>query len=265
MDKEQDERSGPTKQSTGIQSVEIGMTVLDAFAAAPGAMTLKQVSEASGMSPSKAHRYLASFVRSGMLVQIGSHGLYDLGPTARRLGLAAMGRLDPFAVASNGLLRLRDITGHTVLLAVWTDNGPTLVRWESGREPLVLSIRIGSSLPLRGTSVGLTFLAYMPSSVTQPVLAAQQRLVGAGGPQRPLSSRELEKVRSSRSIHTESALIGGIDAIAAPVFDAPARLSSVIALLAPHRTLEGPKLGKVRHHVEAIAREISTELGCPPD
>lgn len=259
------ERIGSATQSMGIQSVEIGMTILNAFAASPSAMTLKEVSEACRMSPSKAHRYLASFVRSGMLTQIGSHGLYDFGPTARRLGLAAMGRLDSFAVASNGLLRLRDLTGHTVLLAVWSDSGPTLVRWETGREPLILTLRIGSSVPLRDTAIGRTFLAHMPGNLTQPVLANQDKLAGADRAQALVSAAELEKIRASRSLHKASALIPGIDAIAAPVFDAPDRLSSVIGLLAPHRSLEGTKLGRIRGQVEAVAREISIELGCPTE
>lgn len=265
MHDDEDEPIGRATQSMGIQSVEIGMTILNAFGASPGAMTLKEVSAACGMSPSKAHRYLASFVRAGMLIQIGSHGLYDLGPTARRLGLAAMGRLDTFAVASNGLLRLRDLSGHTVLLVVWSDGGPMLVRWETGREPLILTLRIGSSVPLRDSAIGRTFLAYLPGSLTQPVLALQAKMAGADRDQKPLSAAELEKIRASRSLHMASALIRGIDAIAAPVFDAPGRLSSVIGLLAAHRSLEGAKLGKVRGQIEAIAREISIELGCPAD
>lgn len=265
MDIEQDESNGETTQSAGIQSVEIGMVVLNAFAESSSAMSLKQVSLMTGMAPSKVHRYLASFVRTGMLMQGATNGLYDLGPTARRLGLAAMGRLDTFTIASNGLFKLRDLTGHTVCMSVWSDNGPILVRWESGQEPLVLSLRIGSSIPLMDTSIGNTFLAYLPSSVTQPIVALQQKLSGSKPARKSLTATELEQIRSSRSILATSALISGVDAISAPVFEAPDRLSCVITLAAPHRLLTGAKLQKARQCVETIAREVSVELGCPKD
>jgi DNA-binding IclR family transcriptional regulator len=265
VDQELDVIEGGTTQSTGIQSVEIGMAILNTFVASSGAMSLKQVSQATGMAPSKVHRYLASFVRSGMLIQAATNGLYDLGPNARRLGMAAMARLDAFSVASNGLLKLRDLTGHTVCMAVWSESGPMLVRWESGQEPLILSLRIGSSIPLLDTSIGRTFLAYLPSSVTEPAVKLQQKLSGTQPTRTLLTEAELDEIRSSFSTYTASALIKGVDAIAAPVFEAPNRLFSVITLAASHRSLQGTKLDKARQQVETIAREISLELGCPQD
>lgn len=256
-----DETSAGESQSTGIQSVEIGMTILEAFVTSSAAMSLKQVSVATHMAPSKVHRYLASFVRSGMLIQVAANGLYDLGPTARRLGLAALGRLDAFSVATNGLLKLRDLTGHTVCMTVWGEVGPILVRWETGQEPLILNLRIGSSIPLLDTSIGHTFLAHLPESVTRPALALQQRLAGTEPGREFPSAEELDKVRASRSIYTMSALIEGVDAIAAPVFEGPDRLFSVIALAAPHRSLKEPQLKQIRQQVETIASEVSTELG----
>lgn len=248
-------------QSTGIQSVEIGMAILDAFVNSSSAMSLKQVSIATNMAPSKVHRYLASFVRSGMLVQATTNGLYDLGPEARRLGLAAMGRLDAFSVATNGLLKLRDLTGHTVCMAVWGQGGPILVRWEAGQEPLIVNLRIGSSIPLLDTSIGHTFLAHLPKSITQPALALQQQLAGAETEPKFPTDEALERIRANRSIYTMSALIEGIDAIAAPVFEGTDRLFSVITLAAPHRSLAGKQLDRIRKQVETIAHEISAELG----
>ncbi|MCJ8159020.1 IclR family transcriptional regulator [Sphingomonas sp. LaA6.9] len=248
-------------QSAGIQSVEIGIKVLDVFAGSTSAMSLKQVCEASGMAPSKVHRYLVSFVRSGMLIQFGPNGLYDLGPTARRLGLVAMGRLDSFAIASKHLLLLRDTTGHTVCLTIWGDSGPVLVRWENGSAPLMVNLRVGSSMPLTESAIGRLFLAHMPPVVTQPVLKRQKQMASADAGAPSLSDRELEEVRAARTVHLSSALIAGVDAVAAPVFDAQENLSSVICLLASHEALRGRGSAKVISAVEETARRISYELG----
>ena len=240
------------------------MNVLDAFASSSSAMSLKQVCQALGMAPSKVHRYLVSFVRSGMLTQFGANGLYDLGPSARRLGLTAMGRLDVFAAASKELLWLRDTADQTVCLTIWGEAGPTLVRWETGSVPLLMSIRIGSVLPLGESAIGRVFLAHMPKIMTQPILKRQHQLAGLKAERPGLSEDELERIRSSPSIYLSSAMIAGVDAVAAPVFDAGGNLSSVISLLAPHQALIGTASARLCRQVEEAARRISYELGHLP-
>ncbi|KRB85364.1 hypothetical protein ASE00_00720 [Sphingomonas sp. Root710] len=249
------------QQSAGIQSVEIGMSVLEAFARSNSAMSLKQVCQDLDMAPSKVHRYLVSFVRSGMLTQFGANGLYDLGPTARRLGMRAMGRLDSFAAASKELLWLRDTIDETVCLTIWGDGGPTLIRWESGSTPLLMTIRVGSLLPVGESAIGRLFLAHMPRATLQPILKRQRQLAGLKGDRPSLSDEEIAEIRAARSIHLESALIAGVDAIAAPVFDADGALSSVICVLAPHQSTAGEAAKRLHRNIEEAARRISYELG----
>lgn len=249
------------QQSAGIQSVEIGMSVLEAFARSNSAMSLKQVCQDLDMAPSKVHRYLVSFVRCGMLTQFGANGLYDLGPTARRLGTTAMGRLDSFAAASKELFWLRDTTDQTVSLSVWGDGGPTLVRWESGSTPLLISLRVGSILPLAESAIGRLFLAHMPRATVQPILKRQRQLAGLKGDHPGLSDEEMAEIRGARSIHLVSAMIANVDAVAAPVFDADGALSSVICLLAPHNVALGSAAPRLCRDVEEAARRVSYELG----
>lgn len=255
-------RGAARRRSAGIQSIEIGMRLLDVFAGSPSALTLKQASEAAGMAPSKVHRYLVSLVRSGMLVQLNPNGAYDLGPNARRVGLTAMGRLDPFATASKHLLQLRDDTGHTVCLSVWGDGGAVLVRWEAGAVPLPVSLRVGRSMPLADTAIGRLFLAHLPRLVTEPVLRRQHE-PGVRPAKSVLADDELAKLQRAASVHLASAMIANIDAIAAPVFDSLGELSSVICLLAPHHVMNGTATRKVRAQVEQAARAVSRELGYP--
>lgn len=249
------------QQSAGIQSVEIGMSVLEAFARSNSAMSLKQVCQDLEMAPSKVHRYLVSFVRSGMLTQFGANGLYDLGPTARRLGMRAMGRLDSFAAASKELLWLRDTTDQTVCLTIWGDGGPTMIRWETGSLPPLMTIRVGSILPLAESAIGRLFLAHMPRATVQPILKRQRQLAGLKADQPSLSEDEIAEIRAAKSIHLVSALIAGVDAIAAPVFDAEGLLSSVICLIAPHQAATGEAAKRLYRNIEEAARRTSYELG----
>jgi DNA-binding IclR family transcriptional regulator len=56
------------------------------------------------MSASKVHRYLGSVNRIGLVAQSRSYGLYDMGPSLRRLGIEALRRIDEVGLASEHLL-----------------------------------------------------------------------------------------------------------------------------------------------------------------
>src|SRR5690242_5309786 len=83
-----DGEAGDSRQ--GIQSVEIAMTVLLALENGSGPMSLTALAAASGMTASKVHRYLVSLSRIGLVAQSRSTGLYDMGPSLRRLGVEAL-------------------------------------------------------------------------------------------------------------------------------------------------------------------------------
>jgi DNA-binding IclR family transcriptional regulator len=253
----------PVKVSrqAGIQSIEIGMRVIEALAKAPGPMALKELCHATRMAPSKLHRYLVSFVRTGMLTQYQASGRYDLGEAPRRLGLVALGRLDEFAVTSDHLLKLRDATGFTVMLSVWGPDGPRIVRWESGHFPLMISVRVGSTAPLANTASGLVFLAYLPDTLTGPILERQRKHAKPNEPGLAITRADLDRVRVQRSVLTESALIRGIDALAAPVFNGQGGLSSVITLLGSHEDFQEIGVAKPQAALEATASAISRALG----
>jgi DNA-binding IclR family transcriptional regulator len=85
-------RDGDSKN--GVQSLEIGMTILQAISSGHRSMMLKDIAAAADMPASKVHRYVVSLVRSGLVEQDPMTSRYDLGPFALSLGLVAVDRLD---------------------------------------------------------------------------------------------------------------------------------------------------------------------------
>ena len=90
----------------GIQSIDTGIRVLEAMEKADGPLPLKELSARADLDPSSAHRYLASFVRCGLVTQLPD-SRYDMGPLALRLGLAAIQRSDPVQAAERAMPALR--------------------------------------------------------------------------------------------------------------------------------------------------------------
>src|SRR5436190_19503107 len=150
------------RKRRGIQSIDTGIRLLEVLEKADGPLALKELSAKAGMDPSGAHRYLASFVRSG-LVRQDADSRYDFGPLALHIGLAAVRRIDPVQLAEQALVQLVSQTGYTALLSVWSNRGPTVIHWQRSRNPLITNLGLGSVLPIARSSTGTIFVAFLPT------------------------------------------------------------------------------------------------------
>lgn len=252
--------SGAARQ--GIQSVEIAMTVLTALERGGGPMSLTQIAQASDMGASKAHRYLVSLGRAGMVAQSPSSGLYDMGPALRRLGAESLRRMDEVGLVSQYIPGLRDRTGHAVNLAVWGDHGPVIVRWDYGAYALPITVRVGATMPMLGSSVGRVYLAHLPRALTEPVLRAQEAATGGRGDD---LGREVDRITDE--VHrrgyalTSGGVIPGIASVAAPVFTTGDSLPLVVALALPERAAGDDVLRDVAAALLETTAAMSAELG----
>lgn len=236
------------------------MTVLEALEAGRGPMSLTRIAAACGMQPSKAHRYLVSLVRSGLVAQSPDSGLYDMGPALRRLGAESLRRMDEVGLVSQHLPGLRDRTGRGVNLSVWGDHGPVVVRWDYGSDVLPTAVRVGAIMPMLASSIGRVFLTYLPAALTDPVLRAQER---DGGVQ--LSREEIDAVRVATLRDgfalTVDGIVAGVSVLAAPVFSTGDALPLVVALAFPARHAASEMLAALTAELLATTSAMSAELG----
>ena len=245
----------------GIQSVELAMTVLQAIEQGLGPMALTQIAAAAGMAPSKAHRYLVSLGRVGLVVQSQRNGLYDLGPAMRRLGIESLRRMDEVGLASEHLPGLRDRTRHAVNLAVWGDHGPVLVRWDYGAYALPITVRVGATMPMLTSSVGRVYLTHLPATITTPVLAGQLATDRIDEP----TTKEIARIRAQvldRGVAvTSGGVIPGVASVAAPVFAAGESLPLVVAVALPARLASQATLDEVTAELLRTTAAIAVDLG----
>ena len=66
----------------GIQSIEVGFRLLSVLAATNRPMMLRDIAKGASMPAAKAHRYMVSFLRIGIVEQDAGSGRYDLGAYA---------------------------------------------------------------------------------------------------------------------------------------------------------------------------------------
>ena len=270
------QRSSPAPQRAGIQSVEVGFALLEVLSTSPGPLMLRDLAAAAGMSAAKAHRYLVSFQRLDLVVQDPATTLYDLGPAALKLGLASLSRLDSVKLARQRLQPLMAQTGQTLALAVWGNQGPTLVHWEESPRAVTVNLRLGDVMPLLSSATGLCFTAFLSprlvatgakaqsrlALLVKDELARNQKLARQDVPTTLAGVAELlEEVRRRGMARAVNTLLPGVAGFCAPVFDADGHLALGMVALGSLATFDPDWDGAVARPLATAARQLSRELG----
>ncbi len=263
----------------GIQSVEVGFELLEALSQAPGALMLRDLAAAAGMSAAKAHRYLVSFQRMGLVVQDPVSTRYDLGPAALRIGLASLSRIDAVKLARERIDGLLLETGHTLAIAVWGNQGPTMVHWTEAPQTVPVTLRLGDVMPLLTSATGRCFAAFMGSEgrdaqriapMVRDELARLKKLPYNAElplvdvPRSPQDVQAmLEDTRRRGLARVVHSLLPGVGGFCAPVFDAQGRLALGLVVLGSVATLDTDWQGAPASALLRCARQLSADLGHP--
>jgi DNA-binding IclR family transcriptional regulator len=246
----------------GIQSIEVGGQLLRALAHHGRPLALKDLAQAAAMAPAKAHPYLVSFGKLGLIEQDAASGRYGLGPLAMQLGLISLQQLDPLALATPLLEPLAAECGHTLAVAVWGNRGATIVRVAEPPSAVHVSMRHGTVMSLRGTASGRLFAALLPREQVRTALREEAL---AQGRRRPVFDADfeaaLQAVRHSGLSSVRDLLLPGISALAAPVFDGQGRLALALTAIGPTPLFDGRPGGAVARAVGGAAATLSARLG----
>ena len=248
----------PARGPRGIQSVEVGGQLLKALARTGRRMALKDLAREAGMTAAKAHPYLVSFCKLGLMEQDGASGHYGLGPLAMQMGLISLQQADPVRLAVAELPALAQEVGYTVSVAMWSGQGPAIIRVEEGPTHVYVAMRHGTPASLRHTATGKIFAAFGAPQRIAPLLEAEGHRLDD-----PAFARELAVIRDSRLSVVENQLLSGVSALAVPVFDGFGQLVLAIAAIGPSVTLDLDPEGRPARLLREQARSLSQRLGAP--
>jgi len=263
----------------GIQSVEVGFELLNALSHASGALMLRDLAAAAGMSAAKAHRYLVSFQRLGLVMQDAVSTRYDLGPAALRLGLASLSRIDAVKLARERMPALLLETGHTLAIAVWGNQGPTMVHWAEAPQTVPVTLRLGDVMPLLTSATGRCFAAFMGSEgrdaeriapMIREELTRLKKLPHNAMPLLDVPQTQqavqamLEETRRHGMARVVHSLVPGVGGFCAPVYDAQGRLALGLVVLGSVATLDTQWDGAPASALQRCAHQLSADLGHQP-
>jgi IclR family transcriptional regulator, carbohydrate utilization repressor len=246
-----------------IQVMERMFSLIDVLASREEAISLKEISEKTGLHPSTTHRILNDLA-VGRFVDRPEAGSYRLGMRLLELGNLVKGRLNVRDAAMAPMRELHKLTQQPVNLSMRQgDEIVYIERTYSERSGMQVVRAVGGRAPLHLTSTGKLFLAVdepqrIRSYATRTGLAGHTR---NSITQLPILERELAKARQYGIARDNEELELGVRCMAAGIYDDQGKLVAGLSISAPADRLDEGWLPKL----QATAGEISTALGFKPE
>jgi IclR family acetate operon transcriptional repressor len=251
------------RQARGqVQSVARALDLLEALIE-HDQQSLGQLACRTGLSPSTAHRLLATLVARGYVIQEHSSGSYLAAARARRATSAGQEPRDVLrSIARPYLERASKISGETANLAILEDDTVLYLDRVRGRHPVPMSMRTGRSIPAHAAAAGKALLAEQPGDAAA--------LLARPEPFRRLTSgtittaRRLEAaLRLARqrgdAIDDEEQQVG-VTCVAAPVLGHSGKPVAAISVSGSTQRLQATGLDELGELLIILTQELSARL-----
>jgi DNA-binding IclR family transcriptional regulator len=246
------------------QSVLRVIQILEALAASERPLSLADLSRILAAPKSSMAALLRGLADADFVV--GAEGVYRLGPGAFGLGgvlLAARRRVQTSDLVRDGMRRLAERSGETVIYAVRDEDAATMTYVDviESRNAVRFSVAVGDRRPLYCTAGGRVFLAERSDEELQRYFARlkPEKLATRTETSKARLAEEVAKVRAAGVAHTIDQAADGLTGTAAPVRDAAGAVVGVLVVAAP--SLRHPDAGArlmrlVRDEATAISRGL---------
>jgi DNA-binding IclR family transcriptional regulator len=246
-------------QKPVIQVLERMFSLLDLLASHQDPVSLKIISEHTGLHPSTAHRILHDLTL-GRYVDRPEAGSYRLGMRLLELGNLVKARLDVRDAALGPMRELHKLIQQPVNLSMRQgDEIIYIERTYSERSGMQVVRAVGGRAPLHLTSVGKLFLAH-DDLPRLKAYAARTSL--AGQTQNSITDlavlhKELDTVLSDGTARDNQELELGVRCMAAAILDDQGKLVAGLSISAPAEYLQEGWLVALK----STAAQISEALG----
>ena len=253
---------GQSRGSESIQSVAIALQILEHLAVQRSDTGVTAIAAAIGVSKSRAHRHLRTLLEQNYVEQSAAGDKYRAGSRLVTLGRAVAEHFDLASVARPVMRELRDRLGHPVVVSQTDPLGARVLATVMGKAPIEISVREGSLLSFHSSSQGKVALAWCDQGLRDRVFGSRLEMHTPSTIVSPSALRaEVARVRARGWAVSPNEALGGVNALAAPLFNGSATCVGAVAIVDSVQYLEAaPSEEQIREVLRAAAR-ISRTLG----
>ena len=226
---------------------------------------VSQLARRSGLPKTTTARLAADLVRHGFLDRTDS-GAFKLGNRLFRLGSLASRERELREVALPYMADLRQVSRHTVHLAVLTGTDVVYVEIVRSTGGPRMPSEVGGRLPAHAAAVGKAMLAFSPPEVLDAVLARGLPAVGPPDDHRPRAARaRAARIRDSGIAYENEESAHGVGCAASPVLFESRQPIGAISVSGWSGTLDLRRVGPaVRTAALAVGRELTRRGDATP-
>jgi IclR family acetate operon transcriptional repressor len=239
-----------------VRAVDRALEILLAFTPRDGELTVSEILKRVDLSRPTLYRLLRTLEGNRFLLSSGDPRRFRLGPSVAQLANAWSGRLDLAAVAQPMVRKVWEKTGETVALFVPEGSFRLCVAEMPSAQALSFKRGVGYREKLVLGASGRAILAH--GRETEASLKAHAAGLAIDLKKYP---QELARVRSRGYAVSESELIRGAVAIAAPFFNGAGDVAGSIGIFGPSVRLPAAQIEKFGKLLVREARELSKALG----
>jgi DNA-binding IclR family transcriptional regulator len=251
------------RRPPSIQSLDRGITILEAVAKSSHPVPIGQLRELLGINRSSVFRLANTLRRRGLLANPEGRGEYVVGPAIWRL----FRNYDWSMLVSScrhHLKELSNLTGETAHLGVREGRQALFIDHHTSRNQVIaVTGRTGEFMPLHSTAHGKALLADCGVTELQAIFGSEPLTVYTPG---TISSLE-ELAGACASIRTkgysldEAEHIAEVRCVAAPVRDKQGRIVAAIGISAPAARLSKERLSAAIRRVTEASTKITEVFG----
>jgi len=245
-----------------IELVGKVVALLEILRDEPAGLSLRAISERSGMVKSSVHRVLRSLVTHGYVEQESNGGKYALGVQCLTLARGFARGMDLLRVARPYLRELLEAFDETTYLAVRRGDRCLFVDVQETHRDLRLVGPPGAEVHYHATAAGKAIAAFMQPEQRSAILdrLGPLRVTNRTLTDRAQVEQEWARVRQSGFASNDEETIVGAVFLAAPVFDSRDQVCASIAIGMPKARYSSDIWERLPAMLKESCRRLSATL-----
>lgn len=252
-------------RSGSVQAVVFALNILEYIAQCQTSVGVTELARAFGTTKSRIHRHLQTLVEAGYLIRSDESERYAISARLMALGHAVSESFELASAARQTARELRDSLGHAVAISQPEREGNRILLIMPSRSNIDISVKPGSILPYAASAQGKITLAFGdPMLLPQVINAGIEMLTPFTIADPARLTAEVEAIRRRTWAAAPNESMVGLNALAAPIFDALGHYVGAIAITDSIQFIpETPASKQVQMLLDAAAK-ISRNIGYRP-
>jgi DNA-binding IclR family transcriptional regulator len=247
-----------TKKGTTIQSLQIGINIIDLLAKEGRPLKFSEICELTKITKSNLYKYLNTLTQTGILYRDKESGSYILGSKLIEYGMAATAEENVIDRITPYMQEMNAISSSTVLYSIWTMNGPMIVKEVNTKQGFNIGAQVGTFLPVL-SATGKVFATFLEEQVTNDWL--QKEVTNLTEEDILRLNEEFNVIKEKEISFAREPLVSSVSSVSFPVFNYGKKLLGAITVVGFSEIIPTHEEEQLSQYLLQTRKEISEAFG----